>query len=188
MKTTIKIFVVLVLLFQFSCKESSQSQSNDSMTTAENVADSAVKQEIENDPDSKPNIVQVASSNPDFSTLVEAVKAADLVTSLSTVGPFTVFAPTNEAFDKLPKGTLDNLLKPENKGTLVDVLGYHTYVGALKEQFMRDGADYEMVTPKTVKITKEGDKIYVNGVEILNTVVTSNGIIYVIGEVLSMPE
>ncbi len=187
MKFCIKTLVALCLLFQISCKENDQRAAEDT-TTTENSVDLSVGQEGVKDDVSNPNIVQVASSNEDFSTLVEAVKAADLVTSLSNAGPFTVFAPTNEAFNKLPEGTVDNLLKPENKETLSDILSYHTYVGALKTEYMQNGGEYEMVVPKKVKITKEGDKTFVNGVEIVATVETSNGLIHVIGDVLTMPE
>merc|ERR1712022_103884 len=75
--------------------------------------------------DSKPNIVELAQSVDDLSTLVAAVVAGDLVETLSSPGPFTVFAPTNEAFGALPEGTLDSLLKPENKATLADILTFH---------------------------------------------------------------
>merc|ERR1712193_178820 len=75
--------------------------------------------------DAKPNIVELAQSVDDLSTLVAAVVAGDLVETLSSPGPFTVFAPTNEAFGALPEGTLDSLLKPENKDQLVDILTYH---------------------------------------------------------------
>merc|ERR1712157_706084 len=75
--------------------------------------------------DDKPNIVELAQSVPDLSTLVAAVVAGDLAETLSSPGPFTVFAPTNDAFGKLPEGTLDSLLKPENKDQLVDILTYH---------------------------------------------------------------
>lgn len=80
----------------------------------------------------KPNIVEVAAGNENFSTLVAAVKAAELVQTLSSKGPFTVFAPTNAAFDKLPEGTVGNLLKPENKGTLTAILTYHVVAGTFK--------------------------------------------------------
>src|SRR5690606_5807182 len=95
-----------------------------------------------------------------------------------------VFAPTNAAFDKLPKGTVEDLLKPENKNKLVDVLGYHTYVGVLKAEYMQDGQEFEMVTPQKVKITKQGEKTFVNNVEIVASIETSNGIIHIIGDVL----
>ncbi len=131
-----------------------------------------------------PNIVGVADANADFSTLVAAVKAANLVETLSGEGPFTVFAPTNAAFDKLPKGTVDDLLKPENKEKLTNILGYHTYVGSLKTEYMQDGQEFDMVFGGKVKITKKGDKTFVNGSEIVASIPTSNGIIHVIGDVL----
>lgn len=79
-----------------------------------------------------PNIVEIAASLDDFSTLVAAVKAADLVSTLQGTGPFTVFAPTNDAFNKLPEGTVSTLLKPENKGQLQKILTYHVIAGELK--------------------------------------------------------
>ena len=143
------------------------------------VGQSGVKDDV-----SKPNIVQVAVGSKDHSTLVTAVKAAGLVDALSNAGPFTVFAPTNAAFDKLPAGTLDGLLKPEKKSDLENILGYHTYVGVLDEVLLQDGAEYDMVFGGKVKITKQGDKAFVNGHEIVATIKAANGVIHVIGEVL----
>ena len=130
------------------------------------------------------NIVENAVNSKDHTTLVAAVKAAGLVTSLSNAGPFTVFAPTNAAFDKLPAGTVDGLLKPEKKSDLENILGYHTYVGTLKIEYMNDGQEFDMVYGGKVKITKKNDKTYVNGSEIVATIETGNGIIHVIGDVL----
>jgi uncharacterized surface protein with fasciclin (FAS1) repeats len=115
---------------------------------------------------------------------VAAVKAAELVDALSNAGPFTVFAPTNAAFDKLPAGTVDGLLKPEKKADLQNVLGYHTYVGTLKTEYMNDGQEFDMVFGGKVKITKRDGKVYVNNSEIVVSIPTSNGIIHVIGDVL----
>jgi uncharacterized surface protein with fasciclin (FAS1) repeats len=143
------------------------------------VGQSGVKDDV-----SKPNIVQVAVGSKDHSTLVTAVKAAGLVDALSNAGPFTVFAPTNAAFDKLPAGTLDGLLKPEKKSDLENILGYHTYVGVLDGVLLQDGAEYDMVFGGKVKITKQGDKAFVNGHEIVATIKAANGVIHVIGEVL----
>ena len=182
MKIAIKTLVVLFMIAHISCKQSETETSN--TTTNNESVDLNVGQEGVVDETSKPNIVQIASKSKDHTTLVAAVKAAGLVTSLSNAGPFTVFAPTNAAFDKLPKGTVDDLVKPENKDKLVDILGYHTYVGVLKTEYMQDGAEYEMVTPKKVKITKKEDKTFVNGTEIIATIETSNGLIHVINDVL----
>ncbi len=180
MKNLIKSLVLASLLIAFGCKENEQTTTESSDATEVSTGG----QENVVDETSSPNIVKVASGSKDHTTLVAAVKAADLVTSLSNAGPFTVFAPTNAAFDKLPKGTVEDLLKPENKDKLVDVLGYHTYVGVLKVEYMQDGQECEMVTPKKVKITKNGNKTLVNGIEIITSIETSNGIIHVIGDVL----
>mgnify|MGYP001315044112 FL=1 len=183
MKKTLNFTIALSLLFLVSCNES-KTETTDSTPQALESTDLSVGQEGVEDEVSNPNIVQTASGSKDHTTLVAAVKAAGLVTSLSNAGPFTVFAPTNAAFDKLPKGTVEDLLKPENKGKLSDILSYHTYVGNLKTEYMQDGNEYEMVLPQKVKITKQGDKTFVNGVEIVATIETSNGIIHVINDVL----
>ena len=136
------------------------------------------------DETSNPNIVQVASGSKDHSTLVSAVKAARLVDALSNAGPFTVFAPTNEAFNKLPAGTVEGLLKPEKKDDLKNILEYHTYVGVLKTELMQDGQQFEQVNGGKITITKQGDKVLVNGTPIVTSITTSNGVIHVIGDVL----
>lgn len=104
--------------------------------------------------------------------------------ALSNAGPFTVFAPTNAAFEKLPAGTVDDLLKPEKKADLKNILEYHTYVGVLKAEYMQDGQEFEQVNGGKVKITKKDDKVFVNGSEVVASIVTSNGIIHVINDVL----
>jgi len=170
------------LLFAFTaCNESGQQNTAGSGSSANNsgAGQSAVVDETSN-----PNVVQVASGSKDHTTLVAAIKAAKLVDALSNAGPFTVFAPTNAAFDKLPPGTVDDLLKPEKKVDLQNILGYHTYVGSLKTEYMNDNQEFDMVYGGKVKITKQGDKTLVNGSEIITSIPTSNGIIHVIGDVL----
>ena len=154
-------------------------------STAETTEATSTGQEKVVDETSVPNIVQTASGSKDHTTLVTAVKAADLVRSLSNAGPFTVFAPTNAAFDKFPAGTVEGLLKPEKKGDLENILGYHTYVGTLKTEYMQDGQEFDMVFGGKVKITKKEDKTFVNGSEIVASIPTCNGIIHVIGDVFS---
>ncbi len=181
MKKTIKTVLLASLLIVFGCKETSE---NATASTTENTESKAAGQEGVIDDTSARNIVQTAIGSKDHTTLVTAVKTADLVTSLSNAGPFTVFAPTNAAFAKLPSGTVEGLLKPEKKADLQNILGYHTYVGTLKTEYMQDGQEYDMVFGGKVKITKKGDKTFVNGSEILASIPTSNGIIHVIGDVL----
>jgi len=139
------------------------------------------------DPDSQPNIVQVASSSKDHSTLVAAVKAAELVDALANAGPFTVFAPVNAAFDALPAGTVENLLKPENKSQLIKILEYHVYVGVIRENMIRDGMVLNQVNGVNVKLGNKDGKMTINGNPILGSVKASNGLIYVIDQVL-LPE
>lgn len=136
---------------------------------------------------SQKNVVQVAMGSADHTTLVTAIKAAELVDVLSNAGPFTVFAPTNAAFDKLPAGTLDDLLKPEKKNDLADILQYHVYVGVLKLESMNDGQVYNMVNGANVTIGVADGKYTVNGANIVATVPASNGVIYITDQVLLPP-
>jgi uncharacterized surface protein with fasciclin (FAS1) repeats len=135
------------------------------------------------------NIVQIASSNSDFSTLVTAVKTADLAGTLSGPGPFTLFAPTNEAFAALPAGTLDSLLKPENKGTLASILTYHVVSGSVYAKDVKAGS---VVTVNGAKFTvsMSGGSVYLtddkgNMAKIVTTdIAATNGVIHVINAVL----
>ena len=176
----IQLLVVMVFLAFIGCKQSTDGASSTTEATSANApGQSAVV-----DPDSKPNIVQTAVGSPDHTTLVTAMKAAELVDALSNAGPFTVFAPTNAAFDKLPAGTVESLLKPENKEKLTDILGYHTYVGVLEGVLLQDGMEYDMVFGGKVKIGTANGKPTVNGNEIKASIKTANGVIHVIDEVL----
>ena len=97
------------------------------------------------DDESQKNVVGIAVGSKDHTTLVAAVQAAELVDVLSNAGPFTVYAPVNAAFDALPAGTVEGLLKPEKKGDLQDILQYHVFVGVLKPEMVRDGQSLNMV-------------------------------------------
>lgn len=131
------------------------------------------------------DIVEHAMSSKDQTTLVTAIKAADLVDTLKSEGPFTVFAPTNNAFGMLPKGTIDNLLKPENKAKLTKVLTYHVVPGAYKSADLRDGQVLKTIEGEELKITEKNDVWMVNGVKIkVADIFSSNGVTYVIDKVL----
>lgn len=176
------LMVALVSLAIISCKKS-ENNTNDSTTTTTEAASGG--QEAVVDEDSAPTIVKLAVGNKDLSTLVTAVQAAELTTSLSNAGPFTVFAPVNEAFDKLPVGTVDDLLKPENKGKLSDILGHHTYVGVIKTEQMTDGQNLGMVDGKNITIKMVNGKPTVNGtVNIIASVPASNGMVHVVDGVI----
>lgn len=174
--------VALVSLAIISCKKS-ENNTNDSTTTTTEAASGG--QEAVVDEDSAPNIVKLAVGNKDLSTLVTAVQAAELTTSLSNAGPFTVFAPVNEAFDKLPAGTVDDLMKPENKEKLSDILGHHTYVGVIKTEQMTDGQNLGMVDGKNITIKMVNGKPTVNGtVNIIASVPAANGMVHVVDGVI----
>jgi uncharacterized surface protein with fasciclin (FAS1) repeats len=134
------------------------------------------------------NIVDVASSVSDFSTLVAAVKAAGLVDTLSGPGPFTVFAPTNAAFAKLPKGTVETLLKPENKAMLTQILTYHVVPGKVLSTAIRPGA-VKTVQGSTASLKLMGNSVMVNDAKVVKAdVPASNGIIHVIDTVIMPPK
>lgn len=165
-----------------SCGQQDGGAASQADASAPGPGQSAVQDDMSN-----PNVVQVAVGSADHSTLVTAVTTAGLVDVLSNVGPFTVFAPVNDAFAALPAGTVENLLKPENKAQLVDILEYHVYVGVIKTNLMRDGMTLNQVNSKNVKITKEGDQIKVNNANIVASIDAANGVIHVIDAVL-LPE
>jgi uncharacterized surface protein with fasciclin (FAS1) repeats len=133
------------------------------------------------------DIVDTAAGNKDFSTLVAAVQAAGLVETLKSKGPFTVFAPTNAAFAKLPAGTVESLLKPENKATLVKILTYHVVSGKVlaADVVKLDGKMVKTVQGSDVSIAVAGGKVKVNDSNVIATdIETSNGVIHVIDTVL----
>jgi uncharacterized surface protein with fasciclin (FAS1) repeats len=135
-------------------------------------------------------IVDVASGNPDFSTLVTAVTAADLAETLSGEGPYTVFAPTNAAFEALPSGTLDELTMPENKDTLTAILTYHVVAGEVLSGDLTDGQEVETVQGETLTVGVTDDGVTLtdasgNTVNVVTAdVEASNGVIHAIDGVL----
>ena len=132
-----------------------------------------------------PSIVAIASSNEDFKTLTAALKAADLVETLQGDGPFTVFAPTDAAFAKLPAGTLENLLKPENKAQLAGILTYHVVAGKVTAADVVKLKSAKTVNGKEARITVQEGKVMVDGATVTTTDITaSNGVIHVIDSVI----
>ncbi len=160
-----------------ACGSDSEGAS-DTSTTTEATADAGT-------------IVEVASGNDDFSTLVAAVTAADLVETLSGEGPFTVFAPTNAAFEALPAGTVDTLLEPENKDQLAGILTYHVVAGEVMASDLSDGQEVETVQGGILTVGIDGDKVTLTDendatVNIVDTdIEASNGVIHVIDGVVT---
>jgi uncharacterized surface protein with fasciclin (FAS1) repeats len=183
METIFKSILISGIVLSTACGSSSTSENTSSSSATETPAQSG--QSGVQDDVSNPNVVQVAVGSKDHTTLVAAVKAGELVDALSNAGPFTVFAPTNAAFDALPAGTVESLLTPEKKDALIDILQYHVSVGVYKLENLQDGQSIGQVNGGNVIVTKKGEDYFVNGkAKILGTVVASNGIIYVIDQVL----
>lgn len=133
----------------------------------------------------KKDIVDVAASNSDFSTLVAAVKAAELVEVLKGEGPFTVFAPTNAAFAKLPAGTIESLLKPENKDTLIGILTYHVVAGKVMAADVVKLDSATSVQGQNIAVMVKDGKVMVNNANVVATdIKASNGVIHVIDTVI----
>ena len=131
------------------------------------------------------NIVETAVSNGSFNTLVAAVKAAGLVETLSGTGPFTVFAPVDAAFAALPVGTVDTLVKPENKAKLTGILTYHVIAGKVLSSDLTDGMTATTVNGQTVTIHLKNGKVLVNNAEVvIADVATDNGVVHAINAVL----
>ncbi|RTQ52440.1 fasciclin domain-containing protein [Hymenobacter gummosus] len=131
------------------------------------------------------DIVDNAANSKDHTTVVAAVKAAGLVETLKGTGPFTVFAPTNTAFEALPAGTVEGLLKPESKAKLTKVLTYHVVPGALKAADLKDGQELTTVEGEKLKVTVKDGTVMVGGATVtIPDVVSSNGVTHVIDKVL----
>ncbi len=180
------LFTLCLLYVLIGCNQPAQNQSTmtPSGDTKEAVGQSGVKDET-----SSPNIVQIAVSSKDHSMLVTALKAAALVDAMSNAGPFTVFAPTNAAFGKLPAGTVEDLLKPEKKDALSNILEYHVYLGVITTENMHDGQTLGEVNGKNITLNVKDGKYMVNGkANIIASIRASNGIIHVIDEVLLPPQ
>ena len=138
---------------------------------------------------SNQDIVDTAVGAGQFKTLAAALKAADLVATLKGPGPFTVFAPTDEAFAKLPAGTVENLLKPENKAKLTAVLTYHVVPGAVKAEQVTKLDQAKTVNGAMVKVTTKGGKVTINDATVVKAdIPASNGIIHVIDKVILPPQ
>lgn len=178
-RTAIAVVSIAAALTLSAC-----SSSSDEATTAETTS-AAEEAEVMEEAGTG-TIVEVASSTEGFSTLVAAVSAAGLVDTLNGEGPFTVFAPTDDAFAALPAGVLDALLLPENKDVLTQILTYHVVPGQVMAADVADG-DVATVEGQSVTLST-ADGVTVNGAKVIQAdVVTSNGVIHAIDAVLLPP-
>ena len=184
MKTNLLYGFVFAMGMLFAGAACNGSGSGSAPSAAQATAPSDGGQSTVQDDMSQKDVVKVAAGSPDHTTLVTAVKAAELVDVLSNAGPFTVFAPTNAAFDQLPAGTVDDLLKPDKKETLQDILQYHVAVAVYKPEMLQDGQIINMANGGNVTIGVKEGKITVNGAHVLASIPASNGMVHVIDGVL----
>ncbi|HRN37548.1 MAG TPA: fasciclin domain-containing protein [Flavobacteriales bacterium] len=181
MKTT---HIAPLFLVALLCACSEGAPNTDAQASAATSPSALTGQSGVVDDESQRNVVQVAVASPDHSTLVAAVKAAELVDALSNAGPFTVYAPTNAAFASLPAGTVDGLLKPEKKDDLIDILQYHVAVGVYKPENMKDGQVLGMVNGGNTTFQVKDGQVTINGAKVLATVQAANGLVCVIDKVI----
>jgi uncharacterized surface protein with fasciclin (FAS1) repeats len=186
MKKVLNIVFALTSFIVLSCNNDTKTVS-DQATGESEISAGGGQASVKDDVSAK-DVVKIASGSKDHTTLVAAIKQADLVNVLSNAGPFTVFAPTNAAFDKVPKETLDNLMKDGNKAQLQDILQYHVYVGTLKTEMMEDGQTLNQVNGQNITITKKDGKVMINNsATVIISIPAANGIIHVIDAVLLPP-
>ena len=193
MKTKSILFAFLVIagsLLFVGCKEKSQDDVPETSTEGGTTVDATSNrgQAFIEDENSEANALRTAINSPDHTTLVAAVQAAGVENSLVNVGPLSVFAPTNAAFDKLPAGTVDDLLKPENKEKLAYILKNHVAPSNYPIETLRKnvekGRTLYMASGESVEVTQQGEDIYVGGTKIVGSVKVSNGWVHIVEDVI----
>lgn len=183
-----QLTILLLAVLLVACGGQGTATDDSGQETMENTEASAEMESPEPAETSAPDIVALASETESLSTLVTAVQAADLVSTLQGEGPFTVFAPTNDAFAALPEGTLDNLLKPENKQQLVDILTYHVVSGAVRSSDLSDGMTAPTVNGAPITVSIQEGRVMINDAMVVTPdVEASNGVVHIIDEVIMPP-
>lgn len=180
----LKLFSTILTMLLIGCASPS---GNEEATPSSNDEVNTHSQAGVDDDMSANNILNVAISSPDHTTLVAAVQAAQIEHVLVNAGPLTVFAPTNEAFAALPEGTVENLLLPENKAALARILTRHAAPGSYKTAYLKDGMTLYMATGDYLPVILENGDYYVGGAKIIGTIECSNGIVHVVDKVI-LPE
>jgi uncharacterized surface protein with fasciclin (FAS1) repeats len=184
MRTISYLWLACFCIALASCQNSSNENSAPATQTEQNVPDKTKGQAFVKDETSDPNVLNIAIGSEDHTTLVAAVQAADLENALVNAGPLTVFAPVNAAFDALPEGTVENLLKPENKETLATILKHHVAAGGYDTDLLKKFNSLGMADNTNAAVEVKGDDVYVGGAKIVASVKASNGIVHVVDAVI----
>jgi len=184
-KLSIVSFLMLGLLI--GCKNEPKTASS---PTQDSAGTEGVQKQgqafIEND-GSTPNVLQIAIGSPDHTTLVAAVQAAQLENVLVNAGPLMVFAPTNEAFAALPAGTVEDLLKPENKDALANILKFHVTAGNYSKDFLKKFKKLGQANDQNTTVEVNGDDVFIGGAKIIASIPAGNGIVHVVDKVMLPP-
>jgi uncharacterized surface protein with fasciclin (FAS1) repeats len=181
MKKIIRLIPIGALILIFSaCNNDTESGTETKELAAKSGGQEAVQDDV-----SQKDVVKIAIGSKDHTTLVAALRQAEYVDDLSNAGPFTVFAPTNDAFNKLPAGTVDGLMKEDKKADLQNILEYHVAVGVYKTENMQDGQKINMANLGDITLSVKDGKVMINGTaNIVASIPAANGIIHVVDAVL----
>ena len=189
MKTTQLKFIMgslFGILLLFGCKN--ETTNNVSSANTETIEETKEQgQAFIEDDESVPNVLQIAMGSPDHTTLVAAVQAADLENALVNAGPLMVFAPTNAAFDALPEGTVEDLLKPESKNALANILKHHVTAGNYSKDFLKKFKKLGQANDQNTTVEVKGEDVYVGGAKIVASIPAGNGIVHVVDAVILPP-
>ncbi|GAA4939285.1 hypothetical protein GCM10023314_09960 [Algibacter agarivorans] len=180
-------FVFAFVTLVYSCKNENKDASTTSTASQAETTKEKTGQAFITDDVSKPTVLSIAIESKDHTTLVAAVQAASLENALVNAGPLMVFAPTNEAFAALPEGTVENLLKPENKNALANILKYHVTPGNYSKDFLKKFKKLGQANNAYVKVEVVDGEPMIGGAKILASVKAGNGIVHVIDKVLLPP-
>lgn len=175
-----------MLASMVSCKNEAKTSTDTQSTTVETEVKKTGQAFITDD-GSTPNILNIAMGSKDHTTLVAAVQAAGLENALVNAGPLMVFAPVNAAFDALPDGTVSNLLKPENKNDLANILKYHVTPGNYSKEFLKKFKKLGQANNQNVLVEVKDGEVYVGGAKIIASIPAGNGIVHVVDKVMLPP-
>ncbi len=188
MRATLQLYSLFALILLFAgCKENQKTNESDQNITSEisdTNPDERQGQAFIKDDESTPTVLDIAIGSKDHTTLVAAVQAAELENVLVNAGPLMVFAPTNAAFNELPEGTVEDLLKPENKEKLAFILKHHVTPGNYDKEFLKKFKKLGQASDQNITVEVKGDDVYVGGAKIIASIPAGNGIVHVVDKVI----
>lgn len=188
MKSILKIFILAVLIAGvISCRTNEEAEPESTEEVSEKTSQERQGQAFIKDDLSQPTVLDIAIGSDDHKTLVAAVQAAELENVLVNAGPLMVFAPTDEAFAALPDGTVEDLLKPENKVKLAQILKHHVTPGKYDKEFLKKFKKLGQASDLSIPVEVKGEDVYVGGAKIIASVPAGNGIVHVVDKVI-IPE